>query len=320
MKALLRHFLAGTTLALAVSAAIGAEPFPSRPIRIILNTAPGGLLDSQTRLVALEMAKDLGQPVVIENRTGADGLIGIRYVKTVPADGYTLLSSANTFAQNPALKGDSGYVVKDFVGIGMFSQYPLIMITATSHPEKTMADVIARAKANPEKLTYSSGGVGTSTHMAAALFVSNAGVRMLHVPYKGNAAGQPDVLAGRININFDGANAVLPQMKEGRLRALGVTTAKRSASFPEIPTLAEQGLPNYNFVAYGGLMAPAATPKEVVQRLHQALRTALNSEVVRERFARDGQEAGTMTPEEFTSFLQEDEKRTAKLAKELDLR
>jgi len=313
-------FIVTMTAALSAASAMAADPFPSRPIKIVTNTAPGGQLDVYARLMAQEMSKVLGQPVIVENKAGADGLIGIRYVKSAPADGYIILAASNTFAQNPALKGDAGYdVARDFVGIGMISQSPLIMVTASSNTEKSVADVIASAKANPGKLSYASGGVGTSTHMAAALFLMHAEVKMLHVPYKGNAASQSDVLSGRININFDGASTAIPHVKEGRLRALGLTTSKRSASFPDIPTLAEQGLPKYEFMNYFGLHVPAVTPKEVVVRLNEAMRVAQNSEAARDRFQRDGAEARIMTSDEFTAFVREDAKVTAQTARELGL-
>jgi tripartite-type tricarboxylate transporter receptor subunit TctC len=320
MKQFLRDFILGITAAVAAASAAAAEPYPSRTIRIVTNTAPGGQLDMYARVIAQEMAKTLGQSVIVENQAGGGGSIGIRMVKNAPADGYTILAASNTFAQNPALKNDAGYdIVKDFAGIGMISQSPLIMVTSVVHPEKTVADVIASAKANPDKLTFASGGVGTSTHMAAALFVSYAGVKMLHVPYKGNAASQADVVSGRININFDGASAAIPHVKEGRLRALAVTAAKRSPSFPEIPTLAEQGLPKYEFQNFFGLLVPAATPKGVVQRLHQAMRAAQNSEAARDRFRRDGAESQPMTPEQFNAFLKDYERSIAKAAQDLGL-
>jgi tripartite-type tricarboxylate transporter receptor subunit TctC len=317
---LLKKSLVAVACAMTVFSAFSADPFPSRPIKIVSNTVAGGQLDVYARVIAQEMSKSLGQPVIVENKAGADGLIGIRHVKSAPADGYTILAASNTFAQNPALKGDTGYeVARDFVGIGMISQSPLVMVTAASHSEKTVADVIASAKANPNKLTYASGGIGTSTHMAAALFLKHAGVKLLHVPYKGNAASQSDVLSGRISINFDGASTAIPHVKEGRLRALGLTTPKRSASFPEIPPLAEQGLPGYEFVNYFGLHVPAATPKDLVQRLNEALRIAQNSETARERFGRDGAVARFMTPEEFTAFVREDSRNTAQIARDIGL-
>jgi tripartite-type tricarboxylate transporter receptor subunit TctC len=320
MQSSIQKIIFGAALAIAAAPSLAADPFPSRPLRIVTNTAPGGQLDVYARVMAQEMAKNLGQPVIVENRAGAEGLIGIRYVKTAPADGYTILAASNTFAQNPALKSDAGYdVAKDFTAVGMISQSPLVMVTATSNPDKTMADVIARAKANPDKLTFASGGVGTSTHMAAALFISHAGVKMLHVPYKGNAASASDVLSGRININFDGASTAIPHVQAGKLRALGVTTAKRSPAFPEIPTLAEQGLPKYDFVNFFGLLVPAATPKDIVQRLNQALVAAVNSDSARERFRRDGAEGRPSSPEEFNVYVRNYERSIVKAVQELGL-
>jgi tripartite-type tricarboxylate transporter receptor subunit TctC len=320
VNAFLRRFILGATVAATAVSAMADEPFPNRVIRIITNTATGGQLDIYARVIGQEMSRTLGQPVIVENQAGGGGLIGIRNVKNAPADGYTILAASNTFAQNPALKIDAGYdVAKDFIGVGMISESPLVMVTAMSNPEKTVAEVIAGAKANPDRMTFASGGVGTSTHMAAALFLSHAGIKMLHVPYKGNAAAQADVLSGRVNINFDGASSAIPHVKEGRLRALAVTTAKRSPSFPEIPTLAEQGLPKYEFQNFFGLLVPAATPKNVVHRLHQALRAAQTSESARDRFRRDGADSRPVTPEEFTAFLKEYERGVARAALQLGL-
>lgn len=320
MKTSIKQLVLGAALAAASLAAQAADPFPSRPLRIIVNSGAGALLDVTTRAVAQQMAENLGQPIIVENKPGADGQLGIRFMKGVPADGYTLLASANTIAQLPALKLDPGYdLAKDFTGIGLMNQAPLILVGAPSQPAKNLAEFIAQAKAAPDKMAYASGGVGTSTHMAAALFVHQTGVKMLHVPYKGNAGAMPDVLGGRVNMLFDGANSSAPHIKEGRLRAFGISSPKRSPAFPDIPTLAEQGLKDYSFHVYMGLVAPAGTPKEVVQRLAQALKSAQASEPVRDRFRRDGAEAGSMSPEEFTAFLRRDMERTVKVAADLGL-
>ncbi|HYF16751.1 MAG TPA: tripartite tricarboxylate transporter substrate binding protein [Ramlibacter sp.] len=305
---------------LAASPAVASDVYPSRPVRIIVNSSPGALLDATTRAVAQKMAEHLGQPIVVENRAGADGLLGIRYVKAVPADGYTLLASANTIAQAPALKVEPGYdLSKDFIGIGMMNQAPLLLVGAPSQPFRTLPELVAAAKAKPDAMSFASGGLGTSTHMAAALFLHQAGVRMLHVPYKGNAAAMPDVISGRVNMIFDGLNSSGPQVKDGKLRAFGVTSAKRLAGFPDIPTLAEQGMGHYSFTVYMGLVAPAGTPREVVQRLAQALKAAQDSEPVRDRFRRDGAEPGTLSPEGFTEFLRRDMQRTLKVASDLGM-
>ena len=300
--------------------ALAVDPFPSRPIRIIANSAPGALLDATVRAVAERMADDLGRAIIIDNRTGANGLIGIRYVKSQPADGYTILATANTIAQLPALTREPGYdLVRDFVGVGMMNQAPLIMVGTVNQWDKTLAELISNAKANPGKLIYATAGVGTSTHMAATLLLYQAGLKVLHVPYKGNAAAMPDVLSGRVNFIFDGGNSAGPHVRDGRLRAFGISSPKRSAAFPEIPTLAEQGLPDYSFFVYLGLVAPAATPNDVVQRLAKALRFALASDSVRDRFRRDGADAGNTTSESFTEYLRQDMLRTIKVAAEMGL-
>lgn len=314
----------GLLLATCALIALGSAPlaqadsYPNRPIRIIVHSSAGALLDVTTRVVAQEMAKDLGQPILIENRPGADGMLGIRAVKAAPADGYTLLAAANTVAQLPAFKKDPKYdLEKDFTGIGMMNRAPFLFVGAPSQPSKTLAELIGNAKAQPDQLVMAHAGKGTSVHMAAALFFHQTGTKFLDVPYKGAAAALPDVVGGRANVMFDGANSSGPLVKEGKLRAYGITSAARSPAFPDIPTLAEQGLPNYSFYVYLGLLAPANVPKDVVPRLAKALRAALASDSVKERFRSDSAEAGRMSPEEFTKFLKEDAARTQKVAADL---
>lgn len=305
-------------LALGLPCLARADNYPVRPLRIVVHSSAGALLDVTTRVVAQEMAKDLKQPVIVDNRPGADGLLGIRAVKAAPADGYTILAAANTVAQLPAFKRDPGYELeRDFTGIGMMNRAPLLMVGPPDQPSRTLRDLISNAKANPNQLIMAHAGKGTSVQMAAALFMQQSGTKFLEVPYKGAAAAMPDVIGGRANATFDGGNSSGPMIKDGKLRAFGVTSASRSPAFPDIPTLAEQGLPGYSFYVYLGLLAPAATPKEVVDRLAQALRTALASEAVAARFRNDGAEAGAMSPAEFTTFLRQDAARTLKVASEL---
>lgn len=317
-----RHFLRlGALLGLASLAVLSpaqAQEYPSHPIHIIVHSSAGALLDVTTRVVAQEMAKDLGQPVVIENRPGADGMLGIRAVKAAPADGYTLLAAANTVAQLPAFRKDPGYELeKDFTGIGMMNRAPLLLVGVPNQASKSLAELISNAKAQPDQLVMAHAGKGTSVHMAAALFIHQSGTKFLEVPYKGAAAAMPDVLGGRANVTFDGGNSSGPLIKDGKLRAFGVTSGSRSPAFPDIPTLAEQGLSNYNFYVYLGLLAPANAPKDVVARLAKALRVALASESVKERFRKDGAEAGRMSPDEFTKFLKDDAARTQKVVADL---
>ncbi len=295
-----------------------ADSYPNRPIRIIVHSSAGALLDVTTRVVAQEMAKDLGQSIIIENRPGADGMLGIRAVKAAAADGYTLLAAANTVAQLPAFKKDPGYdLEKDFTGIGMMNRAPFLFVGAPSQPSKTLAELISNAKAQPDQLVMAHAGKGTSVHMAAALFFHQTGTKFLDVPYKGAAAALPDVVGGRANVMFDGANSSGPLVRDGKLRAYGITSATRSPAFPDIPTLAEQGMTNYSFYVYLGLLAPANVPKDVVPRLSKALRAALATDSVKERFRNDGAEVGRMNPEEFTRFLKEDAARTQKVAADL---
>ena len=311
--------ICGLVMALGATLTAAAADYPNKPVRIVVNSAPGALLDATTRAVAQRMAEHLGQPVVVENNAGAAGLLGIRQVKSAPADGYTLLASANTIAQLPALRLEPGYDLKDFTGVGMMNRAPLVMVGTPGQPDKSLAELIARAKAGPDQMTYASAGVGTSTHMAAAIFLHQAGVKLVHVPYKGNAAAMPDVVGGRVSWIFDGANSSGPLVREGKLRAFGVTSPKRMAALPDVPTLAEQGLPSYSFFVYMGLVVPAGTPKDVVQRLSQALRHAQASDTVGDRFKRDGAEAGSMSAEEFTEFLRQDYQRTVKVVADLGL-
>ncbi|WP_240804873.1 Bug family tripartite tricarboxylate transporter substrate binding protein [Cupriavidus oxalaticus] len=307
-------------MALAAGPTFAADAYPARPVRIIVNSAPGALLDVTTRAVAQQMAENLGQPVVVENMAGAAGLLGIRYVKAQKPDGYTLLATANTLALAQATKLEPGYdLARDFTGIGMMNKAPLIMVGFSAQPDKTLPQLIAHAKASPGTMSYATAGIGTSTHMAAALFMHQAGIKMLHVPYKGNAGAMSDVLGGRVNMIFDGANSSGPYVQDGKLRAFAVSSPKRLPAFPDIPTLAEQGLPNYSFYVYMGLAAPAGTPTPVVMRLAEALKAAQANEGVRERFRKDSAEAGNMSPEEFTAFLRQDLQRNIKVVADLGI-
>lgn len=315
------HRLCGAIImALAAVSTFAADTYPARPVRIIVNSAPGALLDVTTRAVAQQMAENLGQPVVVENMAGAAGMLGIRYVKAQKPDGYTILATANTLALAQATKLEPGYdLARDFTGIGMMNKAPLIMVGFSAQPDKTLPQLIAHAKVSPSMLSYATAGTGTSTHMAAALFVHQAGIKMLHVPYKGNAGAMPDVLGGRVNMIFDGANSSGPYVQDGKLRAFAVSSPKRLPAFPDIPTLAEQGLPNYSFYVYMGLTAPAGTPTPIVMRLAKALKAAQASEVVRERFRKDSAEAGSMSPDEFTEFLRQDLQRNIKVVADLGI-
>lgn len=296
-----------------------ADPFPTRPVRIIIPFAPGGLIDVNTRWVAERMAAQLGQPVIVENRAGGEGLIGFRAVKTAPPDGYTLLATSSLFSQSLALKQDPGYEAKDFVAVGGLSDAPFLMVGPTSQPDTTLAQLLARARANPDTVTFGSGGVGTATWLSATLLAHSAGVKLSHIPYKGSAAARPDLLAGRLNLMFDTPGSLAPHIKAGQLRVFGVSTSARLSTYPDVPTLAEQGVANYSYAVYQGVLAPAGTPKDVVNRLDEALRAVVASEAYRERCRSDGCEPTPLTAEQFAERVRQDTQRVAKLASDLGL-
>ena len=319
MKTRFIHTLLALSMAVGVSAA-AADAYPSRPIRIVVNTAPGGLTDITTRLVAQKMSERLGKPVIIDNKAGADGLLGIRYVKTQPADGYTLLGAAGTVAIQPEVKLDPGYdLVKDFTGVGPMVRSPLLLVEGTSQPDKTIADFVARAKAAPDKLTYASAGVGTTTHLGAAQFLQQAGVKAMHVPYKGNGAAMTDVIAGRVTMIFEAYGSGASKVKGGQLKALGVSSSNRLPGLPDVPTIAEQGVPGYSYYLWLGLLAPAGTPKDVLAKLSDALHFALNSRELSDRMREDGAEPMIMSPDEYNDFLKRDVTQMNKLVSSLGI-
>jgi len=306
-------------LVMSASAVAQGAAFPNRPIKIIVYVTPGALVDTTTRAVAERMAESLKQPVIVENMPGASGLLGIRYVKSQPADGYTLLAGTGTVPIGPILNAEPGYELKDFTAVGAMNQGALVMVGSPNQPVKTLQEFIALAKQKPGEVTFASGGVGTTTYLAASLFMHQAGIKLLHVPYKGTAAAMPDVLGGRVNMMFDAESSEGPQVREGKLRAFGVSSPKRSKGLPDVPTIAEQGLPNYSFTIYNGLLVRTGTPKEVVQRLASALQAALANEGVRERMRKDGTEPWPLSPDEFNAYMRQDAERIGKLASDIGM-
>jgi tripartite-type tricarboxylate transporter receptor subunit TctC len=322
-RSFLQALFSPALITLVLMAAAGstlAQDFPNRPIRIIVNTGAGGLTDITTRLVAEKMGEKLGQSIIVDNRAGGDGGLGARVVKTAAPDGYTLLASAGTIAIQPLVKLEPGYdLAKDFTGIGTMIRSPLLMVTGPNQPDKTVGEFIARAKANPGKLSYASAGVGTTTHIGAALFLQQAGVKLLHVPYKGNGPAMPDVMAGRVDMIFEAYGSGASKVNAGALKALAVSANTRLTGLPNVPTIAEQGVPKFSYYLWLGMLAPAGTPKPVVQKLNEALRYALASKELNERFRADGSEAMPMSPEEFNDFLKREEGQLGKLVNELGI-
>lgn len=290
--------------------------YPTRPIRIIVPSAPGGTQDIVTRLVAEKMAKYLGQSIVIENRAGADTLIGTRIAKEAPADGYTVLSQANGFTILPDIKSAPGYdPLRDFTGVGLMTRSPYFMVVGADSTDRTVLDFVKRAKTS--SLTFASGGIGAPPHVSATLFMKNQGIKLTNILYKGNAASYADVVAGRVSMMFGGYEGIAPFLKSGKLRALAVSSSERIPTLPNVPTFIEQGV-NYKYTLWLGLLVRSGTPPEIVSRLSQALHYALADKSLKERFAQQGADSSFVSPSEFNAYLTREVTEMKKLAHTLN--
>ena len=300
-------------LVLALVLALGLAPvgtaqaqtaWPAKPIKILVGYAAGGSTDVTARIIAQALSERLGQPVLIENRAGAGGNIAAEAAAKADPDGYTLLmATSSTFATNPALYKSLPFDVQaDFAPIIVTAFIPNLMVVNPAVPAKNLADFIAYAKANPGQLNYGSAGNGTSQHISGALFGSLAGVQMTHIAYRGGAPAVNDLLGGQIQVLFAPLVEVVQQVRAEKLRALGITTAKRSPLLPEVPTIAET-LPGYEVTLWNGLLAPAKTPPEIIERINRAAIDALRSEEVKAKLAEQGSEPVGNTPAEFRAFI-----------------
>ena len=300
-----RSILLAFALGLALTATAQAQTaWPAKPIRIIVGFAPGGSTDVTARIIAQALSERLGQPVLIENRAGAGGNIGAEATAKADPDGYTLLmATSSTFAANPALYKSLPFDVQaDFAPITVTAFIPNLMVVNPDVPARTLADFVAHAKANPGQLNYGSAGNGTSQHISGALFSSMADVKMTHVAYRGGAPAVNDLLGGQIQVLFAPLVEVVQQVRAEKLRALGITTGKRSPLLPDVPTLAET-LPGYEVTLWNGLLAPAKTPPEIIARINRAAVDALRSEEVRTKLAEQGSEPVGNSPAEFKAFI-----------------
>jgi tripartite-type tricarboxylate transporter receptor subunit TctC len=299
-----------------------AQSYPSKPIRVIVPFAAGGNLDILMRMVAQKMSEGLGQQVVVDNRAGASGLVGVRLVAGAPPDGYTLLAMSNTFTTAPALIQNVGYdPVKDFAGISLFARLPQLLVVHPAVPVKSVKDLIALAKARPGELTYGSNGAGSSLHIAAALFARDAGVKMLEVPYKGGSQVLLDLVGGRIALAFAQMSTSIAFVNAGKLRALGVTSSRRSPIYPALPTIAEAGLPGYETITWNGVGAPAGTPRDALTRLHAEVAKAVQPSEARSRYLQEGIElSASASPDEFLEFLRIDALKMARIARDAGIK
>ena len=304
-------------LAAACVAGPARAEFPERPIRIIVGFTPGGTADSVGRILAAALGPRLGTSLVVETRAGANGNLATEYVSRAAPDGYTIFFTSIGHVVNPSLYKEAAYdPVGGFTPIGQVLSAPNILVVPASSPFNTTQELIAFARANPGKLNVASSGTGTSVHLSAELFKQLAGVELTHIPYKGTGSAMPDLLSGTVSMMFPNLPSALPFVLNGKLKALGVTTEKRSESAPKIPTLAEAGVPGYDMSTWYGLVGPARLPAEVVARLNLELRNVLADPAVREKLRSQGADIVSSSPEAFARFIADEARKWARLIKQ----
>ena len=299
------------------SAAAQTPSYPVKPVRLIVPFPPGGGTDFVARAIQPRFAEALGQQILIDNRAGATGIVGTELGAKAPPDGYTLtMATGATISANMALFPKLPYdPPKDFVAVTLVASQPNVLAVHPSLPAKSVRDLIAIAKARPGQLNYATSGAGSSHHLSGELLKSMAGINIVHVPYKGTGPAITDAVGGHVEVIFSGIAAILPQVKAGRLRALGITAARRSSILPDLPTIAEAGLPGYEITSWHGVLAPAGTPQPVVLRVRDAAAKALASPDVHERFASQGAEPVGSTSDAFAKFMRADIAKIGKLIK-----
>lgn len=293
------------TAALTTPVQTPAQPYPVRPVRLVVPVSPGATTDILARSLAAKLTDSLGQQVVVDNRGGASGVIGTETVARSTADGHTLLIITSTHTINPSLQRKLPYdPIRDFTPIAYLASSPTLLITHNSVQASNVRDLINFAKASPGKLAFGSGGTGSSTHLVAELFKSASGTDFTHVPYKGAGPALTDVLAGQLAFMFSGVVPAIPHVKGGRIRALGVTSLKRTVAAPDVPTLNESGLPGFEFGLWYGLLGPASLPEAVVTRVERETRAALESNDVRTRLAAEGADVIATGPKALLAHMQ----------------
>ncbi len=316
--AMTRRHLVACALVSALCAPIAvAQTFPSKPITIVVPASPGGAIDLAARLIGQKLTEAWGQPVTIENKTGATGIVGTEFVAKAAPDGHTLALVASSHAINPSMMKKLPYdTVMGFEPVILTHVVPLMLVVNNNVPVKTAKELAAYGKANPGKLSFASSGSGGAPHFSGELFKSMAGLDMIHVPYKGSTLAHPDLISGRVSLMFDTVAAVNPQVKADKVRALAVTTAKRSSAAPNVPTMIEAGFPDYQTSTWGGVLAPAGTPREVVAKLNAEMNKALNAPDVRQKLQDAGIEVGGGTPQQFADFIGTEMVKWARVAKD----
>jgi tripartite-type tricarboxylate transporter receptor subunit TctC len=296
-----------------------AQAYPSKPVRLIVPYPAGGPIDVIARLLGQKLTENLGQQVIIDNRGGANGIIGVEIAARAAPDGYTfLMGSTSTHSINPRLYSKLPYdAVKDFAPVSLLATRPYILVLHPSVPAKSVNELIALARARPGQLTYASGGgAGSANHLAGELFKASAGVDIVHVPYKGGGPALTELLGGQVAIFFAPITIALSYVQAGKLRALAVTGARRAAVTPDLPTMSEAGLPGFEFSIWDGMLAPARVPKEAVAKVNGELVKILQSRDIKERFAAMGADAASSTPEQLAVFMKADADKWVKILKD----
>lgn len=311
----------GACLAMPGANAATAGPYPTRPIRLIVPFAPGGNADIQARYVAERLTEGLGKQVVVDNRPGANAIIGTALATQAPADGYTMLLVASSHAVNPSLVSKLPYdTLKDLQPISLVGSTPLIFIAHPGVAANSVKELILLAKSRPNELNFGSSGNGSFANLAGGLLNLMTGIKLVHVPYKGIAAATIDVMSGQIQLGFPSMTSVLPHVKSGKLKAYAVTAARRSTLAPDLPTMSEAGVPGYEASIWNGLLVPAGTPKPIVTRINQTVVQALKLPEARERYASLGSEVLYNSPPEFDAFIRSEMTKWAKVIRDSGIR
>ena len=307
-------WLAGT---LACAALAAHAQYPNKPIKMVVPFPAGGTTDIMARAVAADLQKTLGQAVIVDNKAGAGGNIGSDFVAKAAPDGYTLLmGTVGTHAINVSLYPKMPYdAVKDFVPVSLVAGVPNVLVASPGYPIASVKDLIDAAKKAPDTVTFASSGNGTSIHLSGELFKQLAGVQMTHVPYKGSSTALPDVMSGQVNVMFDNAPSVMQHIRGGKLKAIAVTSSKRSPALPNVPTIAESGLPGFEASSWFGVFAPAGTPKDIVDKLSQTIAKAVHTAEFKERLAAQGAEGVGNTSEQFAAHIKTEIDKWARVVK-----
>jgi tripartite-type tricarboxylate transporter receptor subunit TctC len=320
-RTLMRIVLGGIVLSASLVPALAQQSYPTKPIRMISPFAPGGGNDILCRTIAQKLTENLKQQIIVENRPGANGIIGTEAAARSAPDGYTIVLVPSGHAVNASLHRKLPYdSIRDFTPITLVGESPLILAVHPSVPARNVKDLVALARARPEQLTYGSAGIGSSGHLGGALFETLTGTKMVHVPYKGMGIAVSDLMGGQVSMVFGTSLSVMPHARSGRLRALATTGARRSPALPDLPTVAEAGVPGYEAGLWYGFLGPARLPPEIVRRLNAEIVAVLKLAEIRERLAGQGVDARPSTPEEFARLLVADLDRWAKVVQRAGIR